>query len=167
MRGAVLILSGVLAACTPRADDTPPAPEPSPAAQAPAAAVPQPATASPPPPADEAPPTPQGVTVRADPPPPFTYWAPPGSVIRNHGNPGQWLAFVNGRQVKSYYGDACGASRLQSWIGKPVDGFPAQTPPVELRVSAEGDPVIQDLRPIRLNVIHDRQTRRIIEIACY
>lgn len=112
-------------------------------------------------------PRPTGVTVAADPPPPFTYWAPPGSVIRNHGNPGLWVAVLNGRQVKTYFGDECAASRLQGWIGMRVDELPALPPVLPQRNFARDEPVTQDLRPNRINVIYDGATRRVEEVACF
>jgi hypothetical protein len=47
------------------------------------------------------------VIVDANPPPPFTYWAPDGSTIRNHGNPDVWIAYIANRQI-IYFGDSCG-----------------------------------------------------------
>ncbi|MDO1558371.1 hypothetical protein Q0812_02885 [Brevundimonas sp. 2R-24] len=103
--------------------------------------------------------------MEADPPPPFTYWAPEGSVIRNHGNPGLWVAYVNGRQVKTYFGDDCGASRRQGLVGASVERLPPES--ARWRVFAQDQPVTDDLRPGRTNVVYDPQTRLILEVACY
>lgn len=110
---------------------------------------------------------PLGVTVAADPPPPFTYWAPAGSVIRNHGNPGLWVAELNGRQVKTYFGDDCGASQLQGWIGQDVDTLPALPPVLPQRSFARDEPVTQDLSRNRINVIYEPRSRRVEEVACF
>lgn len=176
MRVLTLVMASLTAACSP-AEQTSRNPDPEAAAQEVSAAPPVPANAVLKPP-DEPPAVapaprqtpdraPRGVIVRAEPPPPFTYWAPPGSVIRNHGNPGLWTAFLNGRQVKTYFGDACGASRLQVWVGQRVDDLPALPPLLPQRNFAQGDPVTQDLAPNRINVIYDRQTRKVVEVACY
>lgn len=179
MKALPLILAGFAAACSP-AEQTVESPVPTEVAQTtrappatPAEALPRPPDEplavdpgpTPPPPTPD--PEPRGVTVRADPPPPFTYWAPPGSVIRNHGNPGLWVAVLNGRQVKTYFGDDCGASRLQGWIGLREDELPALPPVLPQRNFAQGQPVTQDLVPNRINVIYDPQTRRVVEVACF
>lgn len=177
MRALASAMAALAAACSPAAPDVD---EPAAPSQAVAASA-TPSAQTPPTPPDEPPaadrtPTqtpspadnpPPGVTVRADPPPPFTYWAPPGSVIRNHGNPGLWVAYLNGRQVKTYFGDGCGASRLQGWIGLLVDDLPALPPVLPQRNFARDEPVTQDLDPTRINVIYNPQTRRVEEVACY
>jgi hypothetical protein len=107
------------------------------------------------------------VTIAADPAPPFTYWAPEGATIRNHPNvPGLWQAFVGGKNVATYFGDACGASRLQAYVGKPLQSFPPSAPGAEVRTACETCPVHDDLRPSRINVIHDN-AETIVKIACY
>lgn len=111
-------------------------------------------------------PTPN-VTIEADPPPPFTYWAPEGAVIRNHGNPGLWVAFVDGRNVATYFGDQCRASEYQRYVGQPLTAMAAPPEGVELRTSCETCPVNGDLRPNRMNVLFDEATQRITKIACY
>jgi len=105
--------------------------------------------------------------MEADPPPPFTYWAPEGSVIRNHGNPGLWVAYLNGRNVKTYFGDQCRASTWQYLVGQPVSALPRSPPGTELRASCTSCAVNDDLRPNRVNVLFDEATQRITEIACY
>lgn len=77
------------------------------------------------PPADElAQPT---VVMEAVPPPPFTYWAPVGSTIRNHPRQsGVWIAEVDGQAQRYYFGDQCHASRYQKFIGQPVEALPSR-----------------------------------------
>ncbi len=105
------------------------------------------------------------MSVQADPPPPFTYWAPAGSVIRNHPNPGIWVAYVDGRQTGEYYfGDQCRASEHQDLIGRPVRSLPNPTP-LNWRVSCETCAVTQDLRGDRLNVLFD-QDNIVTKVSC-
>lgn len=106
------------------------------------------------------------VTIAADPAPPFTYWAPEGSTIRNHVNPGIWNAFVDGRNVATYFGDACGASGYQAYVGQPLKSLPPPPNGVDMRLSCETCAVNDDLRPNRMNVIHN-SAETIVKIACY
>ncbi|AZO00121.1 hypothetical protein EJ066_25010 [Mesorhizobium sp. M9A.F.Ca.ET.002.03.1.2] len=70
------------------------------------------------------------VVIEADPAPPFTYWAPEGSTIRNHPrNPAIWVAQVAGQPERYYYGDQCQASRYQHLLGRPLTEMP--DPPEE------------------------------------
>lgn len=108
------------------------------------------------------------ITMEATPPPPHTYWAPEGATIRNHPHvPGIWLAFVDGRNVASYYGDQCRASEYQRFIGEPLLSIAPPPPGMEERRSCEGCPVNADLRPDRVNVIFDNATQTIVQVACY
>ena len=104
--------------------------------------------------------------MQADPPPPFTYWAPEGATIRNHGNPGIWIAYVEGRQVATYFGDGCGASGLQHWIGMRVTEVPGPVEGEQRRVFAVDEPVTDDLRPDRLNIAYSRDTGRVVSVSC-
>lgn len=107
------------------------------------------------------------VVVEADPPPPFTYWAPEGATIRNHPNgPGLWNAYVDGRNVATYFGDACRASAFQAYVGQPLKSLPPPPNGVSVRTSCETCAVNDDLRPNRMNVIHD-DAETIVRIACY
>lgn len=108
----------------------------------------------------------RSVRMLADPAPPFTYWAPEGATIRNHGNPGIWIAYVQGRQVAMYFGDGCGASGLQPWVGMPVTEIPAPVQGEQRRVFAVDEPVTDDLRPDRLNVAYSRDTGRVVSVSC-
>lgn len=170
MRSFACIGALALAACSadvPNQAPVAPARTAQPAAIAPAAAPASPAaTPTSAAPSRTAPPADRpGVRVAADPPPPFTYWAPAGSVIRNHGNPGLWVAEVNGRQTGHiYFGDQCKASEHQGLVGQPVRSLP-QPPPANWRISCETCPVTQDLRPDRMNVKFDRNDI-VTEVSC-
>jgi hypothetical protein len=129
-------------------------------------ATPDPAPVQPAPPTFElAEPT---VAMEATPQPPFTYWAPEGATIRNHPNvPGMWLAFVGGQNVATYVGDACRASAYQRFVGQSADALPAPQDGVDVRLSCEGCAVNGDLRPNRMNLVFDEETRVITRIACF
>ena len=108
-----------------------------------------------------------GVTIAADPAPPFAYWAPEGSTIRNHpSSPGIWIAEGEGDAVY-YFGDACGASRYQiDTVGTDraaIEGLPVE---VEVRDYVQGDALVQNLVPTRLNVERDGPGGRILSISC-
>ena len=109
------------------------------------------------------------VEMRADPAPPFTYWAPEGAVITNHPDvEGIWFADVNGRRVATYFGDQCRASELQRYIGSPLQSFPSSAPAgMELRLSCTTCAMNQDLRRNRINVLFDEATQRIERIECF
>jgi hypothetical protein len=118
---------------------------------------------------DEAPPfalTQPNVVVEADPPPPFTYWAPDGSVIRNHSNPGLWVAHLDGRQI-IYFGDSCRASDWQRYVGQPLSSLPPAPSGMTIRTYCTQCAKTDDLRRDRINVVFDDQTQRITEIACH
>jgi len=106
--------------------------------------------------------------MQADPPPPFTYWAPEGAVITNHPHvPGIWFADVDGRRVATYFGDDCHASQMQQLVGEPLQSLPPQPAGAEWRVSCGGCPVNSDLRPDRVNILFDDTTQVVEQIACY
>lgn len=107
------------------------------------------------------------VIVEADPAPPFTYWAPEGSVIRNHGNPGLWVAYLNGRNVKTYFGDQCHASSLQQFVGQPLSAMPPAPEGTIVRTFCTTCERHDDLRPNRINVAFNETAQLIEEIACY
>jgi len=106
------------------------------------------------------------VIVEADPPPPFTYWAPEGSVIRNHRNPGLWVAHLNGQQT-IYFGDSCRASEWQSYIGQSLSSIPPAPAGMTIRTYCTTCAKTDDLRPDRINVVFEEDTRLITEIACH
>jgi hypothetical protein len=107
------------------------------------------------------------VVMEADPPPPFTYWAPEGAVIRNHGNAGVWVAYVDGRNVATYFGDECRASELQRFVGQPLSAMPAPAEGIAIRSSCTTCAVNDDLRRNRVNVVFQEETQRVVSIACY
>ena len=99
-------------------------------------------------------------------PPPFTYWAPTGARIEPHPtNPGVWISKGPGGQTRYYFGDACGASKMQSFVGRKLDALPPRPAGAEWRFIDGAHN--QDLRFGRLNVFHDAKTRVITEIACH
>jgi hypothetical protein len=55
------------------------------------------------------------VIMAADPPPPFTYWAPENSTIRNHTRqPGIWIAESEDGSRKYYFGDPMSCVRVST-----------------------------------------------------
>lgn len=111
-------------------------------------------------------PTP-AVIMEANPPPPFTYWAAPGSTIRNHGRQaGVWIAQAAGKTDRYYFGDGCLASQHQQFVGRPVSEMPAPPSGVERRTHCASCAVNQDLRWNRMNVTFNDDSRTIEAIAC-
>ncbi len=107
------------------------------------------------------------VSMAADPPPPFTYWAPEGATIRNHPrDPGAWLAESRDGSRKFYFGDQCRASEHQVWIGQSVDALPQAPRDQNWRVACKTCAVTSDMRRDRLNISYDEATRRIFEVSC-
>ncbi len=113
------------------------------------------------------PPPRPNIIVRADPAPPHTYWAPEGSEIRNHPHAeGVWTAHVGGRQVHYYFGDDCGASRRQDWIGLLRSELPARPAGEAWRVFETNQPTTDDRRIERTNIEIDPQTQRVVRVTC-
>ena len=111
-------------------------------------------------------PTP-AVIMEATPPPPFTYWAAPGSTIRNHGRqPGIWIAQAGGKPGQYYFGDGCLASQYQQFVGRPVSEMPAPPSGAEWRIHCASCAVNQDLRWNRMNITFNDDSRTIEAIAC-
>ncbi|OJY74093.1 MAG: hypothetical protein BGP09_27230 [Rhizobium sp. 60-20] len=107
------------------------------------------------------------VVMAADPPPPFTYWAPENSTIRNHPRqPGIWIAESPGGGRKYYFGDQCRASEFQRFVGKPLDRLPAKPADATWRLTCSTCAATSDLGWTRMNVTYDEKTRTIAEIAC-
>lgn len=107
------------------------------------------------------------VTMTADPPPPYTYWAPEGTEVRNHpSNPDVWIAFGEGANATYYFGDACEAAAKQDWLGRTRSDLPAPPTGAEWRIFETGQSVLQDLQLDRLNIEIDPQTQQVISVSC-
>lgn len=111
----------------------------------------------------------RNVVIAADPPPPFVYWAPEGAEIRNHSTGANlWVAFVDGEpNGETYFGDDCGASRRQHWIGRRREELPPPPTDEHWRVFESGQAVTADAAPDRTNIRIDPDTQRVLEVACY
>ncbi len=107
------------------------------------------------------------VKMEANPPPPFTYWAPEGSTIRNHPRePGIWIAEVADGSKTYYFGDQCRASERQDWVGQRVETLPKPAVDAIWRIGTTTSAQTSDLRRDRLNISFDEATRRIASVAC-
>lgn len=107
------------------------------------------------------------VTMAADPQPPFTYWAPEASTIRNHPNDqGTWIAERADGSRKFYFGDQCRASERQDWVGQSIDTLPQTPPDQKWRTACTTCEVTSDLQRDRLNISYNEATRRVIEVSC-
>lgn len=131
-----------------------------------------PAAREPSAPAPDAAPSPIGlpspaVIVEADPPPPFTYWAPEGSTIRNHPDvPEIWIAERRDGARMYYFGDQCRASEWQRFVGQPLSALPPPPEGAERRVFCTNCAHTDDLRLHRMNIAFDEATQRIEQIFC-
>lgn len=107
------------------------------------------------------------VVMEADPPPPFTYWAPEGATIRNHPRIGGiWIAQRDGEHDRYYNGDQCLASRYQQFVGRTLADMPKAPEGSKWRVFCSTCAATSDLGWGRLNVNYDDQTREITSIWC-
>ena len=107
------------------------------------------------------------VIMEADPPPPFTYWAPENSKIRNHPRvDGVWIADTEGHPTRYYYGDQCRASEFQRFVGQPLDALPEKTADATWRMACSTCAVTSDLGRARMNVVYDDSSRMITSIWC-
>lgn len=115
------------------------------------------------------------VIVEADPPPPYTYWAPAGSTIRVHPNlragrglPVSWIAEKGGRPLSYYHGDQCGAAAYQRFVGHPVMTLEQAGPPegATLRLVCTQCAMLSDLGYGRMTVVFDDETRIVSDISC-
>ncbi len=107
------------------------------------------------------------VVMEADPPPPFTYWAPDGSTIRNHPRiEDVWIAEVADGQDRYYFGDQCHASRYQQFVGRPLADMPPAPEGSVWRIYCSTCAATSDLGFERLNVNYEEQTRKIVSISC-
>lgn len=107
------------------------------------------------------------VVMEADPPPPFTYWAPEGSTIRNHPRiDGVWIAAKQGEHDRYYFGDQCSASRYQRFVGHPMDVLPEKPEGAVWRQACTTCAMTSDLGRERMNIVFDDDTRVIERISC-
>jgi hypothetical protein len=107
------------------------------------------------------------VVMAADPQPPFTYWAPAHSTVRNHPRqPGIWVAESKGGSRKYYFGDQCRASEFQSFVGQSVDALPGRPANTKWRLACSTCAGLSDMDWMRINVTYDQQTRKINDISC-
>jgi hypothetical protein len=107
------------------------------------------------------------VVMEADPPPPFTYWAPEGSTIINHSRSGStWIAEKDGRPVAYYFGDMCKASTFQRFIGQQLSDFPQPAADAEWRFACTDCAVQSDLNFNRMTISFDEETNIVRSAAC-
>lgn len=107
------------------------------------------------------------VIMEADPPPPFTYWAPENATIRNHPRlTGVWIAETADGPRVYYFGDRCRASEFQGYIGKPLDALPEKPAGATWRMACSTCAVTSDLGRERMNVFYEDDSRRITSISC-
>ncbi len=107
------------------------------------------------------------VVMAADPQPPFTYWAPESSTIRNHPRqPGIWIAESEDGSRKYYFGDQCHASEFQHFVGKAVDVLPEKPANAVWRLACSTCAGTSDLGWTRMNISYDQKTRTIDDISC-
>jgi hypothetical protein len=107
------------------------------------------------------------VVMAADPQPPFAYWAPENSTIRNHPRqPGIWIAESPNGSRKFYFGDQCRASEFQRFVGQSVDALPEKPASATWRLACSTCASTSDLGWTRMNVSFDQETKTISEISC-
>ncbi|QND70030.1 hypothetical protein [Tardiphaga robiniae] len=107
------------------------------------------------------------VVMAADPQPPFTYWAPEYSTIRNHPRQrGIWIAEAADGSRKYYFGDQCRASEFQSFVGQSVDALPERPANATWRLACSTCAGLSDMDWMRMNVTYDQKNRTINDISC-
>ncbi|CAM5561905.1 hypothetical protein ATER59S_03574 [Aquamicrobium terrae] len=107
------------------------------------------------------------VIMEADPLPPFTYWVPENSTIRNHPRLSSvWIAETADGLRVYYFGDRCRASEFQGFIGKRLDAFPERPADATWRMACSICAVTSDLGRERMNVFYDDVSRKITSISC-
>ncbi|TWG95877.1 hypothetical protein L598_002900000150 [Mesorhizobium sp. J18] len=107
------------------------------------------------------------VVMEADPPPPFTYWAPENSTIRNHPRmEGVWTAEIEGQPARYYYGDQCRASEFQGFVGQPLDALPEKPENAVWRIACSSCAMTSDLGRARMNVFYEDSSQTITKISC-
>lgn len=107
------------------------------------------------------------VVMAAHPQPPFTYWAPAHSTVRNHSRqPGIWVAESKDGSRKYYFGDQCRASEFQSFIGQSIGALPERPANATWRLACSTCARLSDMVWMRMNVTYDQKTRTINDISC-
>lgn len=107
------------------------------------------------------------VVMAADPPPPFSYWAPENSTIRNHPRQrGIWIAESEDGSRKYYFGDQCRASEFQRFVGRTLNVLPDPPANATWRFVCSTCSNPSDLGWTRMNVSYDQETKTIEEISC-
>lgn len=107
------------------------------------------------------------VMMEADPLPPFIYWAPENSTIRNHPRlEGVWIAEIEGQPTHYYFGDQCRASELQHLVGQSLDALPGKPADATWRMACSTCAVTSDLIRERMTVSYDDDSRLITSISC-
>ncbi|EAB6718025.1 hypothetical protein DUP91_27260 [Salmonella enterica subsp. enterica] len=105
--------------------------------------------------------------MEADPAPPFTYWAPEGSTIRNHPRvDGVWIAETDGKPTITYFGDQCRASQFQQLVGKPLDALPERPADANWRLACTECAVHSNLDRKRMNVVYEEESKVISTVSC-
>lgn len=61
--------------------------------------------------------------------------------------------------------DTCGARAHAHLLGQSVERAPEPSPTI--RIASDVDPVTEDHRPGRLNILYSGSTRRIVGVRCY
>lgn len=62
--------------------------------------------------------------------------------------------------------DACAAAERQNWIGRARADLPAAPAGASWRVFDTGQPITHDLRPERLNIEIDPDSRTVVRLTC-
>lgn len=107
------------------------------------------------------------VVMEADPPPPFTYWVPEGSTIRNHPRDNSvWIARKDGEHDRYYFGDECSASRYQRFVGHPMEVLAEKPEGAVWRQACTTCAITSDLGRERMSISYDEETRIIERISC-
>ena len=92
-----------------------------------------------------------------------------GQDIKAGNNEGNAAARAKAREsamIGAEGKDQCGASKLQSLLGKPRSSIPASAKGPGTRVTCTSCAMTMDYSPSRLNILYDEKTNLIAEIRC-
>lgn len=107
------------------------------------------------------------VVMKADPAPPFTYWAPEDSTISKHPvNKGVWVATTAAGDRHFYFGDQCRASAFQHLLGKSIETLPDKPADADWRTYCTTCLKHDDLKFTRMNVSFDQSSGVIHSVTC-